>query len=160
MFTELAMIRVFEQLTGCTFGVVSNKLPDPEGNLIALKDLGGQYHSQKNFKGASFCFILGALCMESGSIDDKKSTVVDAVAKCHSNVAMTQLHGGGSMNLAVQSCKASSSLLPLRHKPWYLLGLCLERKGEKKNAANAFRKALLLAPTCTATRLALGRVSV
>ena len=158
MFKELSMMRNYEQLTNRTFGVVSQKLPDPEGNLIALKELGGKLHSQKDFKAASFCYILGALCMESGYIDSKKSIVIDAVAKCHSNLAMTQLHGGGSMYLAIQSCKAASSLLPLWHKPWYLLGLCLERNGEMKKAIDALRKALFLAPSCIATRAALTRV--
>ena len=105
-------------------------------SLYLLKEQGGRFYASKNYEGGAFCYILGALCFESALIDTPKETVRTAVAQCHSNFALIH-YNDGSLDFAIKSCVAATSVLPHWGKPWLRLSLCYEKQGKWMEAEDA-----------------------
>ena len=129
--------------------------------MTALKDRGNVLLAKGRFADAVFVYMLGALKIEDGGVDDADPGVRTVAAQCHCNIAFAKLHIGGSEAIvdAERSCSVAIVLQPSWAKPYYRRGLCREQRGMLKSAMADLRKASRLSPNDRTIAGALLRLS-
>ena len=129
--------------------------------MTALKTRGNTLMAKADFAPAAFVYMLGALKIEDGAVDDADPSVRAVAAQCHCNIALAKLRIGGNDALreAERSCSAAIVLQPSWAKPYYRRGLCREEQGMIQSALADLRKASRLSPKDRTIAEALARLS-
>jgi len=114
--------------------------------------------------------IMKALCLQAlGELDESEATLRgalkradpvtdgEALLRIHTNLG-TVLFMAGRLDEAEAEYRSALEHDPKASKAWQNLGLVLENRGQKKQAARAFRRVLALEPANDDARAGLGRV--